>query len=122
MSFARRIDLGGQPRTIRYDGNALFEIEERLGRPIAELADIIVSAKTIRTLLWAGLLHEDPKLTEHSVGSWIGGGGTPINEAMEAVGEALADAFGGADTDGGRPTTPPTMGAHGTGESSDAPH
>lgn len=120
MSYARRIDLGGQTRTLRYDGNALFEIEERLGRPIADLADIIVSAKTIRTLLWAGLLHENGALTEKDVGSWIGGGGLPIGQAMEAVGEALSDAFGGEDSD--RPTGPPTTAVPGTGESSDVSH
>jgi hypothetical protein len=107
---------------LRYDGNALFELEEKLGTPIADLADIIVSAKTIRTLLWAGLIHADPEVTEHDVGGWIGGDGLPIGKAMEVVGEALADAFGGAED---RPTPPPTTAvtaALGTGASSGESH
>ena len=106
MAYARKITLGDKSRALRYDGNALYELEEKLGTPIAELADIIVSAKTIRTLLWAGLIHADPDVSEHDVGSWIGGDGVPIGKAMEIVGEALADAFGGVE--GERPTVAPT--------------
>jgi len=106
------IELNGKTRQLRYDLNALAEIEERLGIPLAELANVTVSIKTIRTLLWAGLIHEDAELKETDVGAWIGPGGMSMTDAMEKVGKALAEAFGGENPTIPEPTTPVT----GTGE------
>lgn len=75
-------------RTLRYDFNALIEIEEKVGISPDELMGRKLSMKEIRTLLWAGLVHEDTELTEVEVGAMID---------MENLGQVLDDlmvAFG----------------------------
>lgn len=74
-------------RTIMFDLNALIEVEESLGFSLAELGDKI-SIKVMRTLLTAGLRHEDESLTERQVGAMI------TMKNMKEVQEALAIAMG----------------------------
>ena len=47
--------------------------------------------KATRTLLWAGLLHEDEKLTERQVGAMISL--TNVEKIMEQITEALTAAL-----------------------------
>ena len=47
--------------------------------------------KATRTLLWAGLLHEDEKLTERQVGAMISL--TNVETVMEQITEALTAAL-----------------------------
>lgn len=89
------IELNGRRRTLRYDLNALALLEEKLGRSISQLDDVEMGIRSIRALIWAGLQHDDPDLTEQDVGAWIGPGGVSITDAMMKVGEALKEAFGG---------------------------
>ena len=71
------VRLGGAERRLRYDLNAIAEIGERLGirvrldRIREDLLGHPLPLSALRTLVWAGLLHEDPTLTETTVGSWI---------------------------------------------------
>lgn len=58
-------------RTIRFTLNALAEIEDALGVPLSKLSEVELGVKTVRTMLWAGLLHEDETLTEKQVGNWV---------------------------------------------------
>lgn len=58
-------------RTLRYTLNALGEIEDRLGVSIQDMGDIKMTIKNLRTLLWAGLMHEDKELTELQVGDMV---------------------------------------------------
>jgi hypothetical protein len=74
-------------RNIRYDLNAFAEIEDKLGITMAELPDVKVGMKTIRTLLWAGLIHEDENLTESAVGKLV----DPDN--LKYVQEKVVEAF-----------------------------
>jgi hypothetical protein len=74
-------------RTIKFDLNALIDVEESLGFSLAELGDKM-SIKAMRTLLTAGLRHEDEELTERLVGSLI------TMDNMKEVQEALAVAMG----------------------------
>jgi CO dehydrogenase/acetyl-CoA synthase epsilon subunit len=74
-------------RTIKFDLNALIDVEESLGFSLAELGDNM-SIKAMRTLLTAGLRHEDEELTERLVGSLI------TMDNMKEVQEALAVAMG----------------------------
>jgi len=61
--------LGGKPRRLRYDFNALADVEERAGVGIgALLSSERMGLNTIRLLLWAGLKHEDRSLTPEKVG------------------------------------------------------
>lgn len=76
-------------RTIRFDLNTLIEVEDGLGHPLTELGDN-VSIRAVRTLLTAGLRHEDAELTELYVGSLI------TMDNMAEVQEALGKAMGGS--------------------------
>lgn len=60
----------GKERHLKYTLNALVEIEDKYGTVDAgfELLDK-GSIKAARFILWAGLIHEDPELTEIEVGS-----------------------------------------------------
>jgi type II secretory pathway component PulK len=76
-------------RTLKFNLNTLVEVEEKLGFSLAELGDK-VSIKVLRTLLHAGLKHEDPELTEEMVGEMI------TMENIAEVQKALTQALGGA--------------------------
>ena len=53
-----------KPRTLRFDYRALRTIERRLGVEIKELPTLDMDKpEVLRTLLWAGLRHEDHRLT-----------------------------------------------------------
>lgn len=78
------IDIGGRTRVIRYDANAFAELEARYGSVQKAMAALQTSQmKGIIGILWAGLIHEEVVLDEHSgepikynispyqVGSWI---------------------------------------------------
>ena len=86
------IEIGGKPRTLKIDMNALAEVEDRLN--ISGLNDILplldrVSVRAVRCLLWAALIHEDPDLTEKEVGSWT----MNIQEVVSPLIKALGVAF-----------------------------
>jgi hypothetical protein len=81
-----------KPRTLRYDWNALAEFEDRTGVPITEIGKK-VSIKTLRALLFCGLKHEDPTLTEEAVGAMIGM--DDIQTIQSKLMEALSPKFSG---------------------------
>lgn len=72
-----KLTLGGKERILRYDLNAVAEIGDRLDLQvrIASLGEDIFSKplplSALRTVIWAGLIHAEPDLTEQQVGSWI---------------------------------------------------
>ena len=74
-------------RTIRFTLNALAEIEDALGVPLSKLSEVELGVKTVRTMLWAGLLHEDETLTERQVGNWVD------FENLEEVQTKVTEAF-----------------------------
>ena len=61
------VELGGKTRNIRYNFNALCDVEEATGKSITEISGL----SSIRVLLWAGLRWEDKGLTAQRVGMWI---------------------------------------------------
>lgn len=80
-----KIDLGGRERSLIYDMNAFAELENRFGS-IGEAMDSLTQGKIghIRTVLWAGLIHDEVEkfddatgepikygITPYTVGSWI---------------------------------------------------
>lgn len=75
-------------RTIKFTLNTLIEVEDKLGHSLAEMGEK-VSIKAMRTLLTAGLRHEDAELTEEYVGEMI------TMDNMKEVQDALAIAMGG---------------------------
>jgi len=79
------------PRTLRFDLNAFAILEERFGNMEAAFHEMQRgSMKAARTLLWAGLLHEDESLTERQVGALVTLGN--IAEVMTRITEALNEA------------------------------
>ncbi|MCW2279109.1 hypothetical protein [Heliophilum fasciatum] len=76
-----------KPRTLRYDLNALAEMEAKLGVSLQELDQLTMGVKQLRTFLWAGLIHEDPTLTEHEVGGWVD------MDTLSMVNEKITEAF-----------------------------
>lgn len=79
-----------KPRQLRYDLNAMAEIEERLGVGLDKLDQIEMKAKTARLMLWAGLIHEDSSLTPEQVGAMVDMGS--LNEVNVAIARALGEA------------------------------
>lgn len=79
----------GVERTLRYDLNAMAEMEDRYGTVDAAFEAMDNnSIKAVRFVLWAGLIHEDPNLTEQKVGSLIDM--QYLQELMGTVGEAFS--------------------------------
>ena len=82
MRFRRKkldptITLGGRKRHLKFDLMALTLLRDRLNivGPFKDFTDNLWSTplplSALRLILWAGLRHEDPNLTEKQVGSWI---------------------------------------------------
>lgn len=74
-------------RNLRFTLNALAEIEDKLGVSVNELDKVSLGLKTVRTFLWAGLIHEDKTFTEENVGDMVD------FENMEYVQTKIAEAF-----------------------------
>lgn len=70
-------DLGGKDRYLLFDLNAWAEIGERLDIKVRlahfqeDLLDTRLPPRALRVLIWGGLIHEDPELTEEQVGAWV---------------------------------------------------
>ena len=61
-----------RPRGLKFDLNAFAELEDKFGSMDAAFHAMQKgSLKAARTLLWAGLLHEDETLTERKVGGLV---------------------------------------------------
>lgn len=91
---AVQIHLGGKFHYLRYDFNALVALEEALGVPISRWQDIIneqMGVRTIRTLVWAGLIHEDSNITPKDVGAMLDV--SKFNDTISKVLEAFTLAF-----------------------------
>lgn len=75
-------------RKLRYTLNAVAEIEDKLGCAIQDLAEKNLGIKALRTMLWAGLLHEDKEITEEFVGDLVDFDN--LHYAQEKITEAFA--------------------------------
>lgn len=81
-----------KPRTILFDLNAFAELEDVYGSMENTFAAMQAgSMKAARTMLWAGLLHEDENLTPRQVGRLV----TMDNmeSVLDAISRALLDAM-----------------------------
>lgn len=62
----------GVERRLLFDLNAMAELEDRYGSVDNAFEALQEnSIKALRCVLWAGLIHDNPELTEHTVGSLI---------------------------------------------------
>jgi hypothetical protein len=87
MSRGTKISLGGEERVLRYDLNALAEIGDRLDIQIRishiyeDLLNRPMPLKAFRVVIWAGLVHENPNITEEEVGAMV-----DVDELPEVMG------------------------------------
>lgn len=65
------LEIGGMQRKLTFDFNAVCVVDELTGINLLEASVSTVSAPNVRALLFASLLHDEPKLTIEEVGSWI---------------------------------------------------
>lgn len=88
-SAAVKITLtDGVERTIKFTLNAMAELEDRYGSVEEAFKQLDNgSIKAVRCILWAGLIHEDPDLTEQQVGNLIDL--QYLQELMSSIGEAF---------------------------------
>lgn len=79
----------GVERTIKFTLNALTELEDKFGSVQAAFDKLEKenSMRALRTILWAGFLHENPKLTEQEVGNLIDI--AYMQELVESIGSAF---------------------------------
>lgn len=82
-----------KPRKLRYDFNAVADIEEKAKMGIGAIfSEERIGFSTIRILIWGGLKWQDRHLTLASVGEWIQtylDAGGDVTELMEKVVEAM---------------------------------
>lgn len=74
-------------RRLKFNMNALSELEDVLGKPVTQLSDQSIGMKELRALLWAGLLHEDPELTLHMAGELV------EMENIQVISEKITEAM-----------------------------
>ena len=82
-----------KPRTLRYGMNALIKIEEMTGKHLTKLDLEQLSIKDLRTIIYAGLFHEDHNLTPEACADLIDAY-SDIGTVVLKLGEAMTLAFG----------------------------
>lgn len=95
-NYAVTMEIGGRARRIRFDMNALSDLEGALGKSVADILGgdgRALGFSAIRALVWAGLRHEDRGLTLERAGSMIQSaleGGMSLADVLAKVSEAIA--------------------------------
>ncbi|ERI10891.1 hypothetical protein [Aneurinibacillus aneurinilyticus] len=82
-------------RHLVFDLNAFCELEEKFGSTSAAFEVLQDgSMKGIRTMLWAGLVHEDESLTEKEVGKLVSFSNIQVlaDKITEAMSEGMPEA------------------------------
>lgn|SRR5690606_12688582 len=87
------VELGGAVRKLRYDFNAIVELEEYFNKGIgAILNEEQVGFRVIRAMYWAGVRAFNKKVTIDQVGNWLQEeieNGKGIEELFEPITKAL---------------------------------
>jgi len=92
-----------KPRMLRFDYNAIADLQEQAGLSMADMMDESkLGFGTIRSFVWAGLKHEDPTMTTRKAGELIQGyleNGGKIEQLMQKVVKAImaSGCFGNPD-------------------------
>lgn len=78
------IDIFDRPRHLRFDVNAISDLEELLGMGVGEIVGNpkLSGFRTVRGLVWAGLKHEDPTITPQKAGDLM-------QDFMEKTGKGI---------------------------------
>lgn len=85
-------------RNFRYGMKAMSYVEKKFKKPIAKVNLNELTMEEAATVICAGLMHEDKKLTPDKVMDLIDEKGN-FKEALKAMGEAINLAFGGNEAD-----------------------
>lgn len=90
------IDIEERSYKLSFSVNALCELEDKLDRPVPEIAASLedparVRMSTVRALVWAGLRDHHEDTTIEQAGDLVTAAGIPA--VMEAIGRAFALAF-----------------------------
>jgi hypothetical protein len=106
-----------RPRRMRYDVNALSELEIALGgRSFTEVLSGEMGIATIRAFLWASLLHEDRGITLERAGILMQkaiDGGMELADLLGAISQAITSCgiFKKADDEAEAGENPPPAAA-----------
>ena len=101
----------GKPRHLFYGYNALIALVDTLGIPLDGIPAAMSGPgmlKGVRSVLWAGLIHEDEDLTPEAAGALLDGELYRIGEISALIAEAIGAAFGKPDGGPKNPETPET--------------
>lgn len=79
-------------RKLKFNTLALVELEDKLGHSLAKLDTEEVGIKTIVSMLWASLLHENPDITFEETAELIDH--SSLDVVSDKVRETLELAFG----------------------------
>lgn len=91
-------------RNFKYGMRALDRVEKKLKTKLTKLDMNDLSMEETATLIWAGLVHEDNKLTPENVMDLIDDYST-VAEVTEVMNEAVNAAFGVSDEEEKDPET-----------------
>lgn len=70
--YGREFEAGGKSYKLKYDFNAVADIEEKAGYGIGKLiSEEMIGFHFIRLFVWGGLRHQDPGLTPQRAGMII---------------------------------------------------
>jgi hypothetical protein len=68
----KKITLTGEDYVLKYDFNALSELEEYYKKGIhAVVSEETIGFNTVRNIFWAGMLWKNPTLKPHHVGKML---------------------------------------------------
>lgn len=90
-------EVGGKSHTLKYDYNALCDIEENAGQNLQTLfSDGKVGVASIRSLLWGGLKWKNAGLTKQQVGFIMNElqEENKLNEVVQKASELIAQSIG----------------------------
>ena len=90
------LQAGDKAYTLSFSINALCELEEEMGQPVAKIAAGLgkpeeMRIATVRSLVWAALRDHHPDVDLKSAGELISEAG--ISNIMPAIGQAFQLAF-----------------------------
>lgn len=115
MKGVVEIELGDANRLLKFDMNAIAELEAFFDRPSHKIFDQKrgVGIREIRGTLWVGLQRFHPGVKIEEVGDWLDEvmEEKRFNEVSEAVGTALMNALGALSEDESKNAEPPVKGA-----------
>ena len=104
------IDIGGRERVLRFDFNAIAELEKRLDMPFSvAFAEENAGIRVIKESLYVGLKSTNPRVTPDLIGRWMEF--PKLSDYGEKIGEALRLWIGDDDEAKGENVDRPTESA-----------